>query len=78
MQTRAQTNYEKNILYTVNIDFDEASMLWKTNKCTMGNGVYKYVCIQKNKNGNSCVKKCLPGEEYCCRHFKMIQIKIKK
>lgn len=46
MQTRSQTNYEKNALYEVDIDFDEASKLWKSNKKSIGNGCYKYIDIK--------------------------------
>ena len=32
-------------LLKVDIDFDEASRLWKSNKKSTGNGWYKYICI---------------------------------
>jgi hypothetical protein len=73
MQTRSETNYENNALYTVEIDFDDASKEWKSNKLDMGNGVYKYICAKKGINGNLCIKKCLAGEEYCRVHLKLLQ-----
>jgi hypothetical protein len=75
MQTRSITDYENKCLYKVNIDFDEASTLWRSNKFNLGNGMYRYICIQKNTKGNMCIKKCLQGEEYCKVHLKMLQKK---
>ena len=69
MKTRSQTKYEKSAIYEVNIDFDGASESWKANKKSIGNGMYKYVCCKKAKNGNNCISKCLPGENYCKRHL---------
>ena len=71
MKTRSQTKYEKSALYEVNIDFDGASDAWKANKRPIGNSMYKYICCKKGKNGNNCVSKCLPGENYCKTHLKM-------
>ena len=70
MKTRSQTKYENSALFEVNIDFDGASEAWKANKKSIGNGMYKYVCEQKSKNGrNTCTAKCLPGEIYCKKHL---------
>lgn len=41
-------------LYEVNIDFDEASEAWKSNKKYIGNGTYKYMCCGHYKNGKPC------------------------
>lgn len=71
MKTRSQTKSENSPLYEVNIDFDEASEAWKSNKRSIGNGSYKYVCSKKGKNNNCCLTKCLPGEIYCKTHFTM-------
>jgi hypothetical protein len=73
MQTRSQTKYDNNTLYKVEIDFDEASAAWKSNKMSIGNGSYKYVCAKRGIRGNLCIKKCLQGEEYCCVHLKMFK-----
>jgi hypothetical protein len=48
MNTRSQTTYEKNTLYEVNIDFDEASEAWRANKKYIGNGCYKYITPKNN------------------------------
>jgi len=70
MKTRSQTKYENSALFEVNIDFDSASKDWKANKKSIGNGMYKYVCGKKSKNGrNMCVAKCQPGEIYCKKHL---------
>lgn len=71
MKTRSQTNYEKSALYEVNIDFDEASAAWRSNKRSIGNGSYRYLCGKKGKNNNYCITNCLPGEIYCKTHLKM-------
>jgi hypothetical protein len=71
MKTRSQSKYEKSPIYEVNIDFDGASESWKSNKKSIGNGMYKYVCSKKGKNNNNCTSKCLLGENYCKTHLKM-------
>ena len=64
---------EKSIqLYDNKIDFDEASEAWKSNKISIGNGIYRYVCQRRGQYNNSCTKKCLQGEDYCETHLKMI------
>ena len=72
MNTRSQTKYENSALYEVNIDFDGASQAWKSNKRSIGNGSYKYLCAKRGKNNNCCVQKCLAGEEYCKTHLNLI------
>ena len=62
MLTRSRTMYE------VNIDFDEASVSWKSNKKTIGNGQYKYICIQYTKTGKPCNRSPLHGCDYCKMH----------
>jgi len=71
MKTRSQSKYEKSAEFEVNIDFDGASESWKSNKKSIGNGMYKYVCCKKSKNNNNCNLKCLLGENYCKTHLKM-------
>lgn len=70
MQTRSQPLYEKTLLFEVNIDFIEASNLWKANKKSIGNGSYKYICLHKCKSGKTCNKTCVMGEECCKMHLK--------
>jgi hypothetical protein len=61
-------------LYTVNIDFDEASAAWKANKKPTQNGCYKYVCQQTTKAGKLCSFEALAGCDYCKKHNKMRKI----
>ena len=82
MQTRSQTNsfnpplldaevddkYCKKQKYEVNIDFNEASELWKANKKSIGNGSYTYICLQKTKQGKTCKREALPSCDYCNMH----------
>lgn len=70
MKTRSQTNALKTPLYEVKIDFDAASAAWKSNKKSIGNGSYKYVCCETTKKGSPCNNKCLPFEDYCKTHIK--------
>lgn len=77
MQTRSMSkNTSTNMIFTplyvyeVNIDFDEASACWKSNKKYMGNGQYKYICNQNTKYGNPCKRESLSGCEYCKIHNK--------
>jgi hypothetical protein len=71
MKTRSQTS---KAIYTVNIDFDEAATSWRTNKESIGNGSFKYVCTaivgEKKKR---CGIRCVPGNVlYCRRHSKEV------
>ena len=39
----------------VDIDFDESSIAWRSNKCPIGNGCYKYIVekpVTKSRKGN--------------------------
>lgn len=69
MKTRSQMRYEKSAIFEVNIDFDAASEAWKSNKISICNGSYKYVCCKKTKLNNLCKNKCLVGENYCKIHL---------
>lgn len=66
MQTRSQTRSQ-----TLHIDFDEASVAWKANKKSIGNGCYKYVCCSV-KNMKKCTRTCLAGENYCKTHYRPV------
>ena len=78
MNTRSQIkkiNLEKenkqniiNDLYTVEINFDEAINAWRANKKCIGNGHYKYICIQKTKSGNQCKRESLKFCDNCKMH----------
>ncbi len=74
MKTRSQTKYENSALYAVDIDFDGASKAWKYNKKSTGNGCYRYLCENLNKNNKFCQTTCLSGERYCKKHFKMCKL----
>ena len=56
------------VLYKVEIDFDEASEVWRANKKCIGNGHYKYICCQKTKTGNPCKRESLKFCDYCKIH----------
>lgn len=56
MNTRSKTNYENNAPYSVDIDFNDASESWKSNKKSKGNGCYIYICGQVLKNGKPCMR----------------------
>jgi len=75
MQTRSQTRYNSQSKYEVNIDFDDASVAWKANKKSIGNGVYKYICMHNtntntntNTNQKQCNRKPLSGCNFCKIH----------
>jgi hypothetical protein len=67
MNTRNKTRKEIPQLYEVNIDFDDASVAWRSNKKSVGNGCYKYICPAE-KNGIKCGKTCYKESEYCWQH----------
>ena len=69
METRSQRQKILNS-YEFVYDFDEASEAWKSNKKSMGNGTYLYICQKLTKTGKQCNKKCLSGKEYCKTHNK--------
>jgi hypothetical protein len=75
MNTRSQTKQMKQNLinkntplYTVEINFDEAIDAWRANKKSIGNGHYKYICIQKTKTGNQCKRESLKFCDHCKMH----------
>jgi hypothetical protein len=82
MQTRSQTRNQlrnqmntfkegvRSALFTVDINFDEASEAWRSNKKSTGNGCYKYICLAKTKMGKPCCRLSLVGEDYCKLHSK--------
>jgi len=69
-EMKREKEKENIVLYVVEIDFDEASRMWKANKKSIGNGSYKYICSQTTKSGNECKRESLPGCDYCKQHFK--------
>jgi hypothetical protein len=55
-------------IYTVQIDFDEASLAWKANKKSKGNGTYQYVCEQQLSIHRTCKNTAILGSPYCSMH----------
>ena len=66
MNTRSKTR-ELQTIYTVDIDFDEASEAWRANKKKLSNGCYAYTCCKQLKNGSMCRQIPRDGD-YCSRH----------
>ena len=72
MNTRSQIRNKVSnemVQYEVNIDFDEAISAWRSNKKSMGNGQYKYICVAE-KDGIKCGKVCYKELSYCWNHKK--------
>jgi len=65
--TNKSTN--NNIELKIIIDFDEASKVWRTNKKSIGNGCFKYVCNQITKSGKPCDRLCEIESLYCDSHL---------
>lgn len=57
-------------MYDVNIDFDQASKMWRNNKISIGNGSYKYICSALCKTGKKCRNKPLKNKQVCHIHNK--------
>ena len=57
----------------VNINFEEASILWRENKQYLGNGTYKYICMAKTKKNTQCLKQPLKNCNYCYIHKNTIR-----
>lgn len=67
MKTRSQTVKPT---YEFIFDFDEASKEWKANKKSIGNSCYKYICLQKTKQGKLCKREACSASDYCIIHKK--------
>tara|TARA_Y100000768_G_C23980035_1_gene685199 strand:+ start:199 stop:393 length:195 start_codon:yes stop_codon:yes gene_type:complete len=52
------------------IDFDEASKLWKQNKKYIGNGCYIYICMAITVKNKPCLNKPLKNGNFCHIHKK--------
>ena len=68
METRSQTNSNKGALYEVNIDFVEASELWRQNKKQVSPGHFKYICTIIKKDGTKCGNSLTKNSEFCWAH----------
>lgn len=57
-------------LYTVEIDFDDASLAWRSNKKSKGNCTYIYCCMQVTKQGKKCIRTAVNNCDFCKMHQK--------
>jgi len=64
-------------LYRVEINFDEAIDAWRANKKSIGNGHYKYICLQKTKSGNQCKRESLNFCDNCKMHQPLKKVESK-
>ena len=71
MQTRSQ---KQKVHFDVIINFEEASEEWKANKKYVGNGSYKYICLQKTQSGKPCKREAQAACDYCKIHKKYIHV----
>ncbi len=55
--------------YIVDIDFNEASALWRSNKKHIGNGTFKYVCSAMTKKNKRCSNKPMKNSNFCYCHI---------
>ncbi len=63
----------------IDIDFDNASKMWRANKTSVGNGSFKYVCGALRKDGGKCLNKpCKDKQQYCHLHANKKMNKVKK
>jgi hypothetical protein len=70
MYTQSESNCESREIYSVDIDFDDASNAWKSNKRSVGNGQYKYICFAITKAGTNCKRESIAGLNFCSLHCK--------
>ncbi len=61
--------------YKVDIDFNEASMLWRKNKIDLGGGMFRYRCMGITVKGEICKKR--PGDNDLCYLHRKKKLKIK-
>ena len=57
-------------MYEVNINFDEATKIWRSNKKSIGNGSFIYICGCLCKTGKKCKNKPLKNKQHCYIHSK--------
>lgn len=56
------------------IDFNAASIAWRTNKVSIGNGSFKYICSALTKKGRQCRNTPMKNCSKCRIHFKGSQL----
>lgn len=54
----------------MDINFVAASIAWRKNKSSIGNGMFKYICCATTKKGNRCRNKPLKNKNCCLIHTK--------
>ena len=52
----------------VDIDFEQASLLWMANKRRLKNGMYRYICCSIMNTGKRCQRKPVRNNEHCRIH----------
>ena len=57
-------------MYNTDIDFEEASKVWRSNKIYLGNGEFKYCCQQLTKKNEKCKNRIYKGN-FCHLHFRI-------
>ena len=68
MITRQHTK-EASYGASVELDFYLAQKYWLSNKTSIGNGSYKYICIATTKKTLPCKNKPLQQSNYCKVHY---------
>ena len=57
-------------MYNINIDFEESSKVWRSNKINLGNGYFQYCCQQLTKKNEKCKNK-IYKDNFCHLHFRI-------
>ena len=57
-------------MYKVDIDFDEASHVWRENKLHIGHGSFRYICGYLTQKGEKCKNKPSCRNGRCHMHKK--------
>jgi hypothetical protein len=61
-------------MYNIDIDFEEASKIWRSNKINLGNGCFQYCCQQLTKKNKKCKNK-IYKDNFCHLHYRIINSK---
>lgn len=67
-------NAAKKQILSVDIDFDDASTQWRSNKRSIGNGSFQYICRKTlssgsvNKPGRTCNRQACMYSSFCKIH----------
>lgn len=63
------TEYKDTPLYTVDIDFDDASIEWRMNKIRRNGGSFEYKCKHQSLNEEDYCRNKPVCEGYCSYHY---------